>query len=114
MHSYGHHLSILRRVVTCLASAKVKSRVIIAVKKPSMALGPNKPFEISINCYIHMNIYIREEHEHRGWHQEYLIACNELEDILLIRCQLVQEVSNERQAAGAHGLQESIKTELRN
>lgn len=49
-----------------------------------------------------------EEHENSGWHQEDLIAGNELQDVLLIGCQFVQEVSDEHQAAGAHRLQGKI------
>lgn len=43
-----------------------------------------------------------EEHENSGWHQEDLVAGNELQDVLLIGCKFVQEVSDEHQAAGAH------------
>lgn len=43
-----------------------------------------------------------EEHENCGWHQEDLIAGNEFEDVLLIGCKFVQEVSDEHQAAGPH------------
>lgn len=50
-----------------------------------------------------------EEHENSGWHQEDLITGNELQDVLLVRCKFVQEVSNEHQAAGAHRLQRKNK-----
>lgn len=36
-----------------------------------------------------------EEHENSGWHQEDLVAGDELENVLLIGCKFVQEVSDE-------------------
>lgn len=45
-----------------------------------------------------------EEHEDGGWHQEDLVAGDELQDVLLVGRQFVQKVPDERQAVGAHGL----------
>lgn len=55
-------------------------------------------------------MHLPEEHESSGWHQEDLIAGNELQDILLIGCKFVQEVSDEHQAIGAHRLQRRRRT----
>lgn len=46
-----------------------------------------------------------EQHKNSCWHQEDLVAGNELEDVLLVGCQLVQEVSDEHHAARAHLIQ---------
>lgn len=58
--------------------------------------------------FVHLYLCQRlppEEHENSGWHQEDLIAGDELQDVLLIGCKLVQQVSDEHQAIGAHRLQ---------
>lgn len=39
--------------------------------------------------FAHVYVTIPEQHEHSGWHQEDLIAGNELQDVLLIGCQFV-------------------------
>lgn len=49
-------------------------------------------------------VQVPEEHENSGWHQEDLVAGDELQDVLLVGCKFVQEVSDEHQAAGAHRL----------
>lgn len=49
-----------------------------------------------------------EEHKSCGWHQEDLIAGDELQDVLLIGCKFVQEVSDEHQAAGAHRIKDFL------
>lgn len=54
-------------------------------------------------------MHLPEEHENSGWHKEDLVAGDELQDVLLIGCKLVQEVSNKHQAAGAHRLQRKIQ-----
>lgn len=56
------------------------------------------------------HVNLPEEHENSGWHQEDLIAGDELQDVLLVGCKFVQEVSDEHQTAGAHRLQRKIKT----
>lgn len=43
-----------------------------------------------------------EEHEDSSWHQEDLIAGDELENVLLIGRELVQEVPNEQQTVRPH------------
>lgn len=46
-----------------------------------------------------------EEHEDRGWHEKDLIAGDELQDVLLICCQLIQQISDKHQTVGPHGIQ---------
>ena len=55
-------------------------------------------------------MHLPKEHKNSGWHQEDLIAGDKLQDVLLIGCKFVQEVSDEHHAVGAHRLQRKIKT----
>lgn len=50
-----------------------------------------------------------EEHEDSSWHQEDLIAGDELENVLLIGRELVQEVPNEQQTVRPHRLEDVNK-----
>ncbi len=50
-------------------------------------------------------MHLPKEHENSGWHQEDLVAGDELQDVLLVGCKFIQEVSDEHQAARAHRLQ---------
>ncbi len=66
-------------------------------------------FDNKNNKTLEGHVNSPEEHENSGWHQEDLIAGDELQDVLLVRCKFVQEVSDEHQAAWAHRLQIKIK-----
>lgn len=39
-------------------------------------------------------VQVPEEHENSGWHQEDLVAGDELQDVLLVGCKFVQESNN--------------------
>lgn len=49
-----------------------------------------------------------EEHKNSGWHQEDLIAGDELQDVLLIGCKFLQQVSDEHQAVGPHSIKDLL------
>lgn len=46
-----------------------------------------------------------EKHKNRGRHEKDLIAGDELQDVLLICCQLIEQVSHKHQTVGPHGVQ---------
>ena len=56
------------------------------------------------------NRNIPEEHEYGGWHEEDLIAGDELQDVLLVGRELVEEVPHEEKAIGAHCLKGELYT----
>lgn len=46
-----------------------------------------------------------EQHENSGRHEKDLIAGDELQDVLLICCQLIKQISDKHQTVGPHGIQ---------
>lgn len=45
-----------------------------------------------------------EEHKYSGGHEKDLIAGDELQDVLLICCQLIKQISDKHQTVGPHGI----------
>lgn len=60
------------------------------------------------SIFIRASSSLPEEHENSSWHQEDLIAGNELQYVLLVGCQFVEQVSDEHQTVGAQRLQGEI------
>lgn len=46
-----------------------------------------------------------EKHENCGGHEKDLIAGDELQDVLLVCCQFIEQISDKHEAVGPHGIQ---------